>query len=409
MGLRTLAQAVVFLVVARVLGAADYGAFAAILALSTAFGCLSGFGTQILMVRNIARNRDCFAVAWTRTLAAIAMSVPILFSAYIPIAWFVLPAGVSFAVVALIGLADLSFAPIGLAAVAAYQGHERHGRAAHLSLVPVLPRLAGALLLLCLAAVLPEPELLRAWSIIYVVTAFAAALYAWKKVRKDLGIPSKLNWEEAFGAIKEGWVFAIGSAAVKLYADIDKTMLARLVTMEAAGAYSAGYRVAELATIPILSLVSAVMPRFFLTGINGVHAALVLACRILPVPLAYCLIAGVFLYWSAGALPFLLGTDYVEAVAILQWLAWIPALSLPRLLLQSLLIGSDRQNYAVNILAAGGLFNIALNILLIPVWSWRGAVAATYAAEFAMASAMSITALRRRVSTMPTSAGEVNT
>ena len=58
MGLRTLAQAVVFLIVARVLGVADYGAYAAVLALSTVFGCFSGWGTQTLMVRDVSRNLD---------------------------------------------------------------------------------------------------------------------------------------------------------------------------------------------------------------------------------------------------------------------------------------------------------------------------------------------------------------
>jgi O-antigen/teichoic acid export membrane protein len=37
--------------------------------------------------------------------------------------------------------------------------------------------------------------------------------------------------------------------------------------------------------------------------------------------------------------------------------------------------------------------NIALNLWLIPIWSWRGAVTATYAAEMTMALAMFAVAL----------------
>ena len=388
MGLRNLAQAVIFLIVARVLGAADYGAFAAVLTLSTAFGCFSGWGTQILMVRDVSRNLDCFAAAWGRTLAAIVLSAPILVALYIPFAWAVLPDGISLTVIGLIGLADIVFAPIGQSAIMAYQGHERLGRAAQLSLMPVLPRLAGALLLLPLALVLPDPMRLKAWAVVYAVTAIAAILYARKMVRKDLGRPSKPAWLDLLGALREGWTFAFGAAAVKIYADIDKTMLARLATMEVAGAYSAGYRVADLATVPVLSFISAAMPRFFRSGMSGVPAALAFTYRNIPAPLVYCIIAGLGLYLSAGILPLLLGEDYVDAVPVLRWLVWLPALSLPRLLLQSMLIGGDRQNCAVNILAGGGILNIALNLWLIPVWSWRGAVVATYAAEIAMALAM---------------------
>jgi O-antigen/teichoic acid export membrane protein len=392
MGLRTLAQGVVFLIVARVLGVADYGAYAAVLALSTAFGCFSGWGTQILMVRDVSRNLDDFAAAWSRTITAIVMSSPILFAIFIPFAWAVLPAGISLPVIAFIGLADLVFAPVGQAAITAYQGHERLGRAAHLSLIPALPRLAGALALLPLTLGLPEYTHLTVWAALYAVAAFAAALYAWRMVRKDLGVASKLAWLDAWRTLYEGTSFAFGGVAMRIYADIDKVMIARLATMEAAGAYSAGYRVADLATVPVISLLTAVMPHFFRTGGGGLNASLAYAHRILFVPLAYGFLSGIGLYLCAGIMPLLLGATYVDAVPALQWLAWLPVVSLPRLLLQALLIGGDRQNHTVNILAGGGIFNIALNMWLIPLWSWRGAVIATYAAEIAMALLMCVIA-----------------
>jgi O-antigen/teichoic acid export membrane protein len=388
MGLRSLVQAVVFLIVARVLGVADYGAYAAVSALSSAFGCFSGWGTQTLMLRDVSRNLDSFAAAWGRTLTAIVMSSPILFAIYIPFAWAVLPAGVSLPVIAFVGLADLVFVPVGQAAITAYQGHERLGRAAHLSLIPVLPRLAGAVALLPLTIVLPDDMRLSVWAALYAVAALAATLYAWRMVRKDLGPADKPSWLYVWSSLHEGIPFAFGGAALRIYADIDKMMLARLATLEAAGAYSAGYRVADLATIPVLSLLTAAMPRFFRDGERSVHATLAYAHRILPVPLAYSILAGLGLYLSAGILPLLLGAGYVDAVPALQWLAWLQVVSLPRLFLQTLLIGGDRQNYAVNILAGGSILNIALNLWLIPLWSWRGAATATYAAEITMALAM---------------------
>ena len=293
--------------------------------------------------------------------------------------------------IAFIGLADLIFAPIGLSAITAYQGHERFGRAAHLSLIPVLPRLAGALALLPLTLVFPDDMRLSVWAFLYAVAAFAAARYAWRMVRKDLGPADKPSWLYVWSSLREGIAFAFGGAALKIYADIDKMMLARLATMEAAGAYSAGYRVADLTTVPVLSLLTAAMPRFFRAGEGGVHATLAYAHRILLVPFTYSILAGIGLYLCAGILPLLLGATYADAVPALQWLAWLPVVSLPRLLLQTLLIGGNRQNYAVNILAGGGIFNIALNMWLIPLWSWRGAVTATYAAEIAMALAMCVT------------------
>lgn len=388
MGLRTVVQALIFIIVARVLGVSDYGAFAAVLALSTAFGCFSGWGTQVLMVRDVSRNPHSFSAAWGRTIAAILMSSPVLFALYMSFTWAVLPTGISLITITIVGLADLVFAPIGLSVITAYQACERLDRAARLLLMPILPRLAAALILIPLASVLPDTVLLEAWAVLYALTAIAGSLIAWRMVRRDLGDPSRTKWREVLSAMKAGWPFALGAASAKIYADIDKAMLARLWTMEAAGAYSAGYRVADMATVPLLSLISAAMPRFFRAGVNGARAGLSFACRVVPVPLAYSIFAGICLYLSASFLPLLLGAGYIDSAPTLQWLAWIPALSLPRLLLQSLLIGGDRQKLAFNIHGAGGLLNIALNLWLIPLWSWRGAAIATYAAEITMAIAM---------------------
>ncbi len=392
MSLRTLAQAIIFLIIARVLGISDYGAYAAVLALSSIFGCFSGWGTHVLMLRDVSRNPNNFAAAWGRTLAAFTISAPVLFAIYVAFAWIMLPADLPFSVIALIGLGDLIFAPVGLSAVTAFQGHDLHGRVALLSLVPVLLRLACAIALIPLALVFPDVMRLKIWATLYAVAALAATLYAWHMVRKDIGPAGKPDWIYIWSSLREGLAFAFSSAALKVYADIDKVMLVRLATMEAAGAYSAGYRMADMATVPVFSLLSAAMPRFFRAGEGGVPAALAYAHRILLAPVIYSILAGLGLYLCADILPLLLGLAYADAVSSLRWLAWLPIVSLPRLLLQTLFMGGDRQSSAVKILAGGGLVNIALNLWLIPLWSWRGAAAATYAVEITMALAMALIA-----------------
>jgi O-antigen/teichoic acid export membrane protein len=390
MSFRTLAQAIIFLIIARVLGISDYGAYAAVLALSSIFGCFNGWGTHVLMLRDVSRNPNNFAAAWGRTLAAIAISAPVIFTIYVAFALIMLPADLPFIVIILIGLGDLIFAPVGLSTVTAFQGHDLHARAALLSLVPVLPRLAGAIALIPLVIVLPDVMILKIWATLYAVAALAATLYAMNLVRKELRPAGKPDWICIWSSMREGLAFAFGGAALKVYADIDKVMLVQLATMEAAGAYSAGYRMAEMATVPVFSLLSAAMPRFFRAGEAGVPAAIAYAHRILLVPVAYSILAGFGLYLCADILPLLLGVTYADAVSSLRWLAWLPIVSLPRLLLQTLFMGGDRQSSAVKILAGGGLVNIALNLWLIPLWSWHGAAAATYAVEITMALAMAV-------------------
>jgi len=384
MGGRTLIQVSIFIIVTRTLGIADYGAYTAVLALATALGVLCGFGTQMLIVRDVAREPAYFSRAWGLTLSAIIISIPLFFPVYLLLAHFILPADISFSVVVLLGIAELFFAPISLAAITAYQGHERIGRSSRMVLVPVIPRLGAALLLVSLTDdMLPELRL-TAWAGLYTIAALLASLYAVCLVRQDLGAARQPSARGVWRGLCEGLPFAFGGVALRLYTDIDKTMLAGLATLTVTGAYSAGYRLADIASLPVIALLTAAMPRFFRSGNGEVRQVLLNGFRLLPIPFAYASFVGLALYIGAEFIPYILGNNFMTSISTLRWLAWFPLISLPRLFLQHALIGANRQQGVVTILSMGALFNIGLNIVLIPVWGWRGAVVATYSVEIIM-------------------------
>lgn len=395
LGLRTLGQAGVFLIVARILGIAAYGAYAAVLALAGSLGGFAGLGVSFLMLRDTARDSRTFTQGWGHTLAALLVSVPALLSLYLLLAWVILPTQISWSVILCIGVAELIFAPIALVATHAYQGHERIGRAARLVLAPVLPRLAAALLLVPLALWLAPGARLQTWAALYALAAALAAAYALWLVHRDLGVDLRPIWADLGQSMREGWTFAVSGSALKLYADIDKTLLARLATLKAAGAYSAAYRVTDMAMVPLHSLLAAAVPRFFRAGEQGVHHAGRYALRLFPLPLAYtAAISGLF-YFIAGWLPWVLGPSFTPAVEALRWLAWLPLISLPRLFLQTALIGGDRQGMLAAVLGVGAALNILLNLWAIPRWGWQGAVGATYIAEIVMSGILILSILKR--------------
>jgi len=388
MGLRTVGQAGVFLIVARVLGVESYGAYAAILAIATTLGTFGGLGAQTLMLRDVARDPAKFGLAWGRALLSIAVSGPILFLIYLLIGWILLPAGIPWLAVVLIGAAELLFAPTIFASFTAYQSRECIGRAGRLAAIPILPRLAAALLLLSVSTMLVNEMRLMVWSLLYAVSMFLAAAYSVRVASRDLGRPIRPPNKQLRDRLSGGLAFASGRAALKLYSDIDKTMLARLSTLEAAGIYSVGYRVVEITLVPLNALLATAAPRFFRVGAYGVRAALSYAWRILPLPLFYVLAVGAALYCLAGWLPLILGITYRPAVSALRWLSWLPLVSLPRFLLQPVLLGVDRQEVLVKVLGVGAVIDILLNLVLIPLWGWRGAVISVYVAEVAMGAVL---------------------
>jgi O-antigen/teichoic acid export membrane protein len=384
LALRAIAQGTVFVVVSRTLGIENYGGFAAILALASVFGTFGALGTQMVMLREVALASSAFASAWGRTLMTIAISTPVLLLVYLLSAWWILPRQISIAVIVLVGLAEVVLTPVNLCTITAYQGHERMGRVAQLTPLLIFPRFLAAMMLWLLATIAPSSMLLLIWAILYAVSALTAGVYAHRLVHRELGTGQRPKLTSIWPAIRQGLPFAAGSAAVKTHTEIDKTMLSRLSTLESTGAYSAGHRVIDLASIPIVSLLSVTWPRFFRAGSQESRDIFTLARGILPVPAVYAVLAGLFLYYSADFLPMLLGTDYAAAANVLRWLAWLPLISLPRLLFQMMLASSGRQLAAVGTLTIGAASNVGLNLWLIPAYGWQGAAMATYAAEILM-------------------------
>ena len=62
-GLRLLIQAAYFIIIARCLGAKNYGAFIAVTALISTVAPFAGLGSGNLLVKNVARDKKLFPVA----------------------------------------------------------------------------------------------------------------------------------------------------------------------------------------------------------------------------------------------------------------------------------------------------------------------------------------------------------
>ena len=387
MGMRTVLQAAVFLLIARILGVDNYGAYAAVLALAITLGGFVGLGASVIMLRNTARDPGVFAKSWGRTLAAWLFTAPLLFAVYLSLGWAVLPEGTGWVAVVCIGVAEILLTPLTQGAAQAYQGRERMGRAARIVLAPILPRLAAAVIL-PLVLLQVSSARLSVWTALYLLAAASAAAYTLHLLHRDFGLGVAFYWRGLARVLVEGWPFAVGGAAQKVYVDIDKLMLARLTTLEITGAYSAAYRVVDMANVPLMSFFAAAAPRFFRAGGEGPRNAARYAWRVLPLPLLYALAVSVGLYLLAGLLPWILGPGFAPAVAVLQWLAWLPLLTTPRRFMQMALNAGGRQRMTVGLIAIGATLNLGFNLWMIPLWGWPGAAAATYASELIMFSTL---------------------
>jgi len=388
--LRTLAQAGIFLIIARILGSKEYGAYAAVLALAGTLGNFGGFGAQMILLRDVSRVPSTFSPVWSRTLGTTIASAPVLMIVYLIMTRILLP-DISWIVSLSLGIAEILFIPAIYNAVTGCLGLEHMGRAATLALLPVIFRFICAVLLIPMSTLLPHSTHLTVWSLFYGMSAATSSVIVINYVHCLFGRPARIQPSDILFIVKEGIPFAAGGAALKLYSDIDKTMLAKIASFESAGIYSAAYRVIDMASLPISSFFAAASSRFFRAGLNGTQNASRHAVRILPLPLFYAACMGIVIYVSAPLMPAILGNDFSCAVEALRWLAWLPLVVTPRRILQTALGSSGRQNTAVLVVACGALLNITLNLLSIPRWDWKGAVIATYASDLFMLCILLIT------------------
>ena len=320
-GARLLIQAAYFIIIARCLGPGQYGAFIAATALMAVMSPFVGLGYGSLLIKNVSRDRLLFSEYWGNGLIITVASGSILSFLAMAVCRLVLPRSIPMLVIVLIGVSDLIFMKLLDLGALAFQSVERLSGNARLNVLASLTRLIG---IAGLALAVSHPGVL-AWSAVYLAGSIAAGLIAVAWVTFSLGIP-KLALHRIRGEGAEGFFFSVSLSAQTIYNDIDKTMVARLATLEAAGVYAAAYRLIDVAFIPVRALLSAAYPGFFRIGKDGLGATIRHTRRLLVRIIPYPLFASMALLLGAPLVPHILGHQYADITEALRWLALLPVL-----------------------------------------------------------------------------------
>ncbi len=179
----------------------------------------------------------------------------------------------------------------------------------------------------------------------------------------------------------EGFGYSFASSTATAYNDIDKTMLSYYGMNAANGIYSMAYRIIDVATIPILAIREASMPRFFRSGLGGIRGAAPFAVVLLKRALPLGVLAAGAIFVTAPAVPRLAGSGFQETVSALRWLCLIPLFRSLHQMSGSAITGCGLQRYrTVSQMLAVGL-NVGLNVWLIPRHGWLGAAWSSLATD----------------------------
>jgi O-antigen/teichoic acid export membrane protein len=381
-GFKLLIQALYFTVIARSLGAQNYGAFVGVVGLVGILLPFATMGSGFVLIKNVSRDERQFRQNFGSALLTTILLAAFSFVVVVGSSHFLFPATIPMKLIMMVAASDLFCSNIAVICAQAFQALERMKWTASINVLLSALRLAAAVIL---ATVRSNPTALE-WGEFYLVSTAIVALLALILVLAKLGAPA-FDLARPVAEIREGFYFSVAQSAGTIYNDIDKAMLARLSTLEATGIYGAAYRLIDVSFTPVASVLAAAYPNFFRVGAEGIPATLRYARPLMVRALGYATLVAVAVLAGAGVVPLILGSEYRLTSEALRWLAVLPLLKAVHSFLGDALTGAGYQALRTAISTGVAVFNVCINMWLIPAYSWRGAAWSSIASDALLLSA----------------------
>lgn len=382
LGLRLLVQAGTLLLVARLLGPKQFGAFAGVAALAVILGTLSTFGTHLVLLgevsREPARRQEVLSYAVPSTLLAgsTLLAIYLLFSSLI------LPrSGVATHVLITIGVTETLLQPLFSFPAMEHLALGRTARSQLLTTLPLALRLIAAATVLFLHPADP----LAAYGYGYLLASLSALLIATLTIPAPW--PAMRRWRMMSKAeLRHTAGYATLAITATSPAELDKTLAAKLLPLEGAGLYAAGARVIGATTLPVIAMMLSALPRLFREGQGQPERTTYLLRWIFVVALTYSGALAALLWLIAPAFLWLFGSKYNGIEHMIHWLCLAVSGMALRLAAGNILMALARPWMRVAFEVAGVVILLIAATTLTAPFGERGMALALALSEWGMAA-----------------------
>lgn len=378
-GGRLLIQLSYFVLLTRTLGVSEFGVFAGVVAGVNLISPLAGWGSGNILIMQVSRDAALFRDYWSKALRITVTSGLCLSVLATLVAAMFLKVKIPLLVILFVTIADLVFGRLTDIASQASQAFEHMNRTAASQLSAQVARFIAAVVFVFIG-----DANLQTWASLYLAAGLIASLTSVIRVSMAYGWPS---WTKTRVSVT-GFYFSLSMIAKNLYGDVDKILLLNMGTAEATGVYSAAHKVINASFAPVQALMAASYSRFFREGGAGIHGAVALARKLLPFSAGYSLIVGFGFLILAPVAPLVLGADLGDTVHVLRLLAFVPLVQSLHHMAADTLTGAGYQKLRSLVQVVIGILNVCLNVVWLPVHSWRGAAWATLICESLLASVL---------------------
>ena len=366
------------IVLARLLGAAEYGVYGTIGALLAIGAAIPEFGMGLLVLRDVARRPQDAARYLGATLTLQPLLAALGYVVLLGAAWLL---GYSMELRALLALAAVSLLVDAL-------GNMCHNQllAQERMVIPSLIAVGHVAALLTLGGA----ALLLGWGLwgLYAATIAAglgrAAVY-WAALGRT-GVRPTLPADRALmrALLRDGWPIALNAFLFLAYQHTDKLLTTAVLGAEGTGQLMAGFvivfGVIELLSTTVLVAVFPMMSRMWGEGQRRLFQVLMEKLAffnlLFSVPIA--------IFTSLLAVPLsalLFGAGFTKTASVLEVLIWYTVVTMVNNVFAQALLIQNRQRRLLMIRASGLALNVALLLALLPLLDVQGAAVATLLAE----------------------------
>ena len=362
---------------ARYLGPDLFGLLTFALAFTGIFGLLLDLGLNSLATREIARDKSR-ANDYLSDITFIKLIMAVVTFGLIAVAAHILGySGEAITVIYLLTLSTI-FAAFTASFYAIFQSFEKMEYQSAGAILSSLLLLAGAVVLIARSAGVV------AFAAIYVISNALVFGYSFFIcARKFHLLKVEVHLDFWGPTIRQALPFGLSGAFITIYFWIDSLMLSLIQGNQAVGWYNAGYRlVFSLLFIPAVfnAAVFPAMSRFHISSRDSLQLTWKKYLRLMlilsiPIAVGTTLLAGRII-----ALTF--GEGYAPSVVVLQLLIWSLVFIFANSPFFRLFESTNKQIVVTKITGLMVIVNVAINLVLIPRFSYVGASIATLITEF---------------------------
>lgn len=382
LGLRLLVQAGTLLIVARMLGPNQFGAFAGVAALAVLLGTLATFGTHLVLLGEVSKEPARSEQVLPYSVPTTLLCGAVLLGVYLLICALALhETGVALSVLLAIGITEMWLQPLFLLPAGEHLALGRIARSQLLTTLPLALRLLAAASVL----VLRPADPLAAYGYGYLGASLIALTIAtltmpapWPRP-SQWRLPSKSELREAAG-------YAVLNITATTPAELDKTLATKLLPLAGSGVYAAGARVIAAATLPVMAMMLSALPRLFREGQGRPIRTAQLLRWIFTAALSYSALLAVILWFVAPVFVWLFGVKYHGIEHMIHWLCLVvPGMAL-RLAAGSVLMALGKPWMRVGFEVAGLVVLIIASVILTAHFHAVGMPLALACSEWSMAT-----------------------